>query len=79
MSEGRITAADRAEARFNWLSTTQVAARLDCSTGHVRNLMKSGELTYANLADKGKRPEYKIMEKWLDAFLARRTENADAA
>jgi excisionase family DNA binding protein len=71
----RITAADKNEARCTWLTVAEVAARLGKSPSHVRNLIRRGEITYANLGT-GKRPDYAIRPEWVAAFVESRTQDA---
>jgi excisionase family DNA binding protein len=71
----RITAAERDEAKWTWLTVAEVAQRLGKSPSHVRNLIRRGEITYANLGT-GKRPDYAIRPEWVTAFVESRTEEA---
>ena len=73
---GRISAADREEARWNWLTVAECAERIGKSPSHVRNLIRRKEIRYANLGAGDKRPDYAIKEEWLDAFIESRTQDA---
>ena len=74
---GRVTAADAAEARWNWLTVAEVAERLGKSPGHVRGLIADGALTATDMRRTGaKRPDWQIRPEWLDAFIERRTQDA---
>lgn len=79
MDTGRITAADRMEARWTWLTVAECAERLGKSPSHVRKLIASGELTAANFADKDRRADWNIRPEWLEAFIERRTQDAGEA
>jgi hypothetical protein len=74
----RITAAEREEARWTWLTVAECAERLGKSPTHVRNLIKSGALKAADLST-GARPDYAVRPEWLAEFVESRIVSADAA
>jgi excisionase family DNA binding protein len=77
----RITAAEREEARWTWLTVAECAERLGKSPTHVRNLIKSGALKAADLSagTKQQRADYAVRPEWLAEFVESRIVSADAA
>lgn len=52
------------------LTVKQVATRLNCKPGLVRDLILSRRLRAVNLSSPGKRKSYRIEPAWVDEFLA---------
>jgi hypothetical protein len=70
---------EREQARFSWLTLAE-AGRLagDVHADTVKAWIAAGELRALNIGTTS-RPKYRIKPEWLDACIARRTLNGDAA
>lgn len=65
--------AERQRARYKLLRVSAVAARLDVSAEHVRQLIADGDLQAMDVSRKASPTrEYRIAEEWVAAFEAER-------
>jgi excisionase family DNA binding protein len=58
------------------LSATHAALRLDCSPGHVYNLIAIGRLRAVEIKAFGTRPKTRVREEDLEAFIEAQTRVA---
>lgn len=58
------------------LSVAAAAERLDCSRGHVYNLIAAGELAAVEIKATGTRSKTRVREADLEAFIAGHTRVA---
>lgn len=78
---GRVTEAERHQARRNWLTTRQAGEMIGGVTdAHVRALIAAKELTALDVSKPGgKNKEYRIRPEWVESYVARRTSGPDQA
>ncbi|WGY03734.1 helix-turn-helix domain-containing protein [Nocardioides sp. QY071] len=57
------------------LSVTEAAKVLDCSRGHVYNLIAAGELSAVDIGIAG-RPKTRVLTSELEEYIARKTRRA---
>lgn len=55
------------------MSITKAAERLDCSRGHVYNLIAAGQLRAVEIKISGPRPKTRVRSEDLEAFIEERT------
>lgn len=58
------------------LSVTAVAEQLDCSRGHVYNLIAVGHLSAVEIKALGKRPKTRLLASEVEAFIASATRTS---
>lgn len=58
------------------LSVTKAAGRLDCSRGHVYNLIATGHLAAVEIKALGTRPKTRVREADLEAYIDQHTRVA---
>jgi excisionase family DNA binding protein len=72
--------AERQRARYRWLTTRQAGERLGVSGQHVRDLVAAEALAAMDVRLPGApKPEYRIAEDSVDAFIAARSNGAKAS
>lgn len=72
--------AERQRARYRWLTTRQAGDRLGVSSQHVRDLIDCSALSAMDVRLPGApKPEYRIAEESVDAFIAERTRGTKAS
>jgi excisionase family DNA binding protein len=59
------------------LSVAAAAGRLDCSAGHVYNLIALGKLRAVEISGTGKRPKTRVREDDLEAYIDSVTRTID--
>lgn len=62
---------EQEKAAYNGMKLSTVAKMLDCSRGHVLELVRKKALDAVDISA-GSRPEYRVSRESLDAFLEAR-------
>lgn len=58
------------------MSVATAAEQLDCSRGHVYNLIAAGKLRAVEIAASGPRPKTRLLAGEVEAFIAQQTRSA---
>lgn len=64
------------EKRTRLMSVTAAAEQLDCSRGHVYNLIAVGQLRAVEIKARGKRSKTRVLADEVEAFIERQTRTA---
>lgn len=57
------------------MSVAAAAEQLDCSRGHVYNLIAAGEFQAVDIHATGKRPKTRVLAAEVEAYIARQTRS----
>lgn len=58
--------------KCEFLTPPEIAEQFGVKADTVRNWIKAGDLKAVNVANKGRRPAFKVSRQWLDEFVAAR-------
>lgn len=76
MTTARTGAARLAKGAAQLMSITKAAEVLDCSRGHVYNLIAAGQIRAVEIKVSGSRPKTRVRVEDLDAFIESHTRSA---
>ena len=71
-----MSTAQQTQVATRLMSVAAVAEQLDCSPGHVYNLIAVGKLAAVEIKATGTRPKTRVLASEVEAFIAAHTRTA---